>query len=465
MEKFNDDLYNEAQFKNRPKQTYYAYAQTVWEVLQPNSVLDLGCANGYALDWWQKQGITIKGIEPAKAAYKFMPLSVRGKVKQLDLRKKLTLKKFDLVNCSEVGEHIEAKYEPILFTNILQAVKNFLVISWSPETNIEHVNPRPLSYVKKKLINLGLFFEPELTQNLTAKLKTIKTYPHWHKNILVFSRTPQAKRILIRHYEWLPSYINKNIGYFAQTAVKLGFGPRWAPNHWNSLLKRWHRVWLYPYEKRLLVKLLLLKLRGNKTIIKMDSIIIQPWRAKLVSWLAFKVLVESKAVARPFGQAKNLQWFSGGLSQKNIDLIKKLKVNRRKQILFCGRPTYQKGIDRFKKIRIPGWKLKIASGLSGKEYYQEILKSAVVVLPTRGEGWPNVFSDAFFCRRLFLTTTEAKCGEVILNTDFYVTDFQKGLKKVVNNLDWYYKNYNRLYDSSKFVIADKAFLSLIINQG
>lgn len=470
MEKFNDDLYNEAQFKDRPKKIYSAYAQAVWEVfLRPRTILDLGCANAYSLEWWQKKGVKVSGIEPAAAAYKYMPKTVKNKVKPKDLRQQLSLGQFDVVNFTEVAEHIDRQYELIMLNNVIKAVKNYLIISWSNDAGSkEHVNPRPKSYVKKKIIKLGLYFEPELTLTLRRKLsqKEFNAWQHWSKNILVFSRNKPKTTVLVLHYEFLPSYFNKNIGYFRQTCLDHKFKVKFLTQTiWLTWLKKYHRVWLYPYEKHLLLKLLILKLWGNKTIIKMDSIVVQSWRAKLISLLVFKVLVESKAVVQPFGQAKNLQFFSGGLNQKNIDLIKKLKINRQKQILFAGRQTYQKGIDRFKKIRIKGFKLKIASDLSGKEYYREILTSSLVVLPTRGEGWPNVFSDAYFCRRLFLTTKGAKCQEAILNQDFYVTNFKKGLNKIIKNLDWYYRNYDQLYDSTKFVVTDKAFLSLITNQG
>lgn len=464
MEKFDDQLYSDQQFKSRPKAVYEAYAAAVAEVLRPSSILDLGCANGYSLEWWQKQGIKISGLEAAQAAFKYMPKSIKPFVKKLDLRFRLNLTKAEVVNFTEVAEHIDKKSEKVMLDNVIQATGKYLIISWSNEVNQEHLNPRSLSYVKRKI---KLFFEPELTQNLKEKLKKITAYPHWAKNILVFSRVAQNKRILFRHYEWLDSYWNKNIGYFMATAEAAGYSVRRVidRNDWGSLLKRWHRVWLYPYEPHLIRKLLVLKLFGNQIIIKMDSQPVSRRTARLIDWLVKYIVVESPSVAAQFNNSKKLVNYSGGLSQANIDLIKSLKVKRTKQILFCGRPVLAKGIDRFKKLKIPGYKLKIASNLTGKKYYTEILKSALVVLPTRGEGWPNVFSDAFYCRRLFLTTTKAQCAEGIINQDFYVNNFNQGVAKIINNLEWYYRHFDKLYDQTKFVVADKVFLSLITNKG
>jgi len=463
MEKFNQKLYGRAQFKNRPKQVYYAYARIIRELFEPSATLDLGCACGYALDWWNKQGITVSGVEPARAAYRFMPNRIKSKVKHFDLRLPQHLKQFDLVNCTEVGEHIEAKFEKILLKNIALSVKNFLILSWSGEQNREHVNPRSQSYIKFRLHRLGLYFEPELTWQLRQKLAgpVFRHWRHWQKNILVFSRTPQHKRVLIRHYEWLPSYANKNVGYFMDLCRVKGFGPRWG----NSLFGHWHRVWLYPFEKHLLVKLLILKLFGNQIILKMDSVILPDWKAWLSEKLCAYILVESSAVAGQFRNINKLVFFSGGLPWKNLKLIKSLKLKKEKIILYCGRQTKQKGFDRLKSLIPCGWRLKIATDLPPEKYYREILRSSLVILPTRGEGWPNVFKDAWFCRRLFLTTNKSKCAEGIKDKTFFTADLSRSVKKITQNSDYYYRHFDQLYDRTKFGVTDKVFLSLIKNKG
>ncbi len=471
MEKFDHQLYGDSQFKSRPKSVYRAYARAVWEVLHPQSILDLGCANAYALEWWQKQGIPVSGVEPALAAYKYMPASVKKKVKPWDLREKLKLPRADVINLTEVAEHIGAKYETAMLKNVAGAVKNFLVIAWSDEVYAdkpaEHVNPRPAWYVKIRLRRLGLYLEPELTRQLKQKLTSpeLKDWTHWAKHVLVFSRMPQPKRVLIRHWQWLPSFNNKNLGYFALACRSSGFGPRWVSNDWPSLFKRWHRVWLYPFEKHLLVKLLVLKLLGNKTIIKLDSQILPRWRAGLIKPLVYKILAESAAAARPFGGGDKIVRFSGGLPQKNISLIKSLKVKREKVIVYSGRQTYQKGFDRLRKIIPSGWKLKVVSDLSGAEYYREILRSSLVVLPSRGEGWPNVFQDAFYCRRLFLTTTGAQCADAVLDKTFYcqnsVPGLKKSLKKITDNIDACYRRYAKIYKAKYFQPTDAVFSGLL----
>lgn len=274
------------------------------------------------------------------------------------------------------------------------------------------------------------------------------------------------RTVLIRHFEYLPNYANKNLGYFAQASQNLGHPVRWqiGPD-WFSLFQRWHRVWLYPYEKRLLLKLIILRLFGNKVILKTDSIVFPRWRAQLIKPLVAAVLAETSTVAAPFGTSPKVKFFSGGLPQTHLELIKKIRQKRNKIILYTGRQTPAKGFDRLTKIIPRGWQLQLAENLPPEKYYRLMLSAGLVVLPTRGEGWPNVFADAFYCRRLFLTTTGAKCGQAILDKTFYCHNSIAGLRqaiiKITQNLNTYYRNFPSLYDPSYFQPTDQVFAEIL----
>lgn len=469
MKAFDDQMYGDTQFKNRTKPVYQAYARIINDLFHPESIIDFGCANGYSLEHWQKLGIKIFGVEAARAAFKYMPRAIQPRVMKMDLLYPNDFGQYDLVNFTEVAEHLDKKYQSIWLKNVLASVKNWLVISWSNDASSpEHINPRPNLYVINLLKQAGLFFEPGLTLKLRRRLKgpEFKRWRHWSKYILVFNRQPAAKRCLIRHFEWYSGYRNKNLGYFAAASQDLGYPISWqiGPD-WSTLFRRWHRVWLYPFEKHLIAKLLILKLFGNKTIIKLDSQVLPVWRAKLINFLVYRVLAETPAVAKPFGVSQKIRFFSGGLPRKNIQIIKKLNINRKKIILYAGRQTRAKGFDRLVKIIPPGWKLVVATDLKPIEYYRQIRKSSLVVLPTRGEGWPNVFADAWYCRRLFLTTAGANCAEAIIDKTFYcpnsVSGLKQSIKQITKNLDWYYQNYDQLYDPGYFQLTGPFFTALL----
>ncbi len=194
-DEFDPEVYNAAQFK-RPKEPYYALAAAADEVLKPKSVIDVGCANGFTIEWWLKKGIRADGIEGAKAAFKLMPTAVRKRVKLWDLRRPLPSgKHYDLVVFTEVAEHIKRKYESVMLENVAGLVEKYLLISWSPRwddfkgtSKQEHFNPRPKSYVKKRLEELGLSFQPRLTDELNLKLTGSAAFGHWLNNLLIFKR-------------------------------------------------------------------------------------------------------------------------------------------------------------------------------------------------------------------------------------------------------------------------------------
>src|SRR3989344_1647812 len=292
-------------------------------------------------------------------------------------------------------------------------------------------------------------------------------------------------KILVKHYEYFHNYLNKNVGYFIKTALNKHFEVVFQTKTINDLdksswpegfsvttkrrlpLKQFKYAWVYPFEPRLLLYLIKLRLFGVKPIIKMDSVVFSWWRARLVAKLCEWVIVESATVAAPFGQNPKLKYYTGGMSQENIDLISTLKtqVKREKIILYAGRKTRQKGIDRLPKLRPAGWKLKLISHLSGKNYYRAILKASLIVLPSRGEGFPNVFSDAFYCRRLFLTTKAAACSEAINDPMFYpdnkLSALRRSVRTITDQIDYYYRRFDKLYNKEKFQLADDFFSTLI----
>jgi len=333
-----------------------------------------------------------------------------------------------------------------------------------------------------------------------------------------------TKKALILHHEYYNSFLNKNIGYFIKTCldngIKVNFLTQKAHDDYNNCwgerfkvtveklelknIKGFDYVWLYPFHKHLILLIFLLKLFGSKVILKMDGVRLGWKKGLFVSFLANYILVESKTVANSFINKKRLVSFSSGLNIENIEKINWLskKIKRQKTILYSGRIVKSKGLDRIIKIFIKlikgnvidaKWKLKVVgkiveknyfekikkmlkkSGFSHRviflpemledKYYAEILKASLIVLPTRGEGFPNVFADSFFSKRLFLTTQGAKCKNAILDKTFYCknTNFalEKSFIKIINNLDNYYQKFESIYNSEDFAVTNNIFKNLL----
>jgi len=195
-----DSIYDDSEFKNRRRDTYFEYGEAIEDVFSPPSLMDIGCANGYLLEYFHRKGvIDFAGLEGAEAAFKYMVPEVISKIFKADLSKYIDVlndRKFYLVNCTEVGEHIPCKYEGIFLKNIEKFVDTYLVLSWADTwegwlgfDKQQHVNPRSKKYLKNKLKRLGLVYNKALTDNLINSLKKKKNvFDHWARNIMVFER-------------------------------------------------------------------------------------------------------------------------------------------------------------------------------------------------------------------------------------------------------------------------------------
>ena len=194
-DEFDPKVYDAKQFQ-RPKEPYYALSAAADKLLKPKSVIDVGCANGFTIDWWLKHQVRAEGIEGAKAAFKLMPAKVRPRVKLWDLRRSLPAgRRYDLVIFTEVAEHIKPNHQKVMLKNVVGLVGKYLLISWSDKWDDfkgtkrqEHFNPRSKAYVKRRLENLGLSFVPDLTGQLNLKLKDSAAFSHWQNNLLIFKR-------------------------------------------------------------------------------------------------------------------------------------------------------------------------------------------------------------------------------------------------------------------------------------
>ena len=279
---------------------------------------------------------------------------------------------------------------------------------------------------------------------------------------------------------------------------------------------RYDFVWIYPFHRRLPLMCALLRLRSRNLVVKMDSHRMidhgtNPLRRMggilnqlFLTACATRILVESSRVESNFLLKHKLLRYSVGLPGEMINLADRLgaEVVKEPVILYAGRITPAKGLDRlvasFLQLHAsgeldPDWRLRIIGKVideeyfkaiahsiaespcqhlvtfgeekKGEAYYREILSASLVVLPTRGEGLPNLIGDCFFCRRVFLTTTGARCDELIRDADLYCGNsdgaFQEALRRVATGIESYYARYDELYFSNGFMDTD-AFFSRVL---
>jgi SAM-dependent methyltransferase len=148
----------------------------------PKSVLDVGCGTGRAMEFFLSSGVDTIGVEGSTLARERSRHSDR--IILHDLRKPLALdRKFDLVWCYEVAEHIHPDFSDT-FMDSLSNHGDVLVLSAAPpgQGGEGHFNEQPGSYWIEKAAARGLHLDADASTALAA------TNDPYAGNVLVFSR-------------------------------------------------------------------------------------------------------------------------------------------------------------------------------------------------------------------------------------------------------------------------------------
>ncbi|MCK9273185.1 class I SAM-dependent methyltransferase [Candidatus Gracilibacteria bacterium] len=183
--------------KIEPYQIYLAALESVFDLNLINSFADFGCSNGKLLESLKEKYPSTKiiGLEYFEWAKKYASEKIVEFIKIEDLSKNLDLgKKYNIVNCSEVGEHLDKKYEEILIKNITKHSDDIVILTWSNDRidpKGQHINPQKKSYIIKKVEAEGFYYWSEATQKISDYLKiNLESVGNswWSKNIMVFKK-------------------------------------------------------------------------------------------------------------------------------------------------------------------------------------------------------------------------------------------------------------------------------------
>jgi SAM-dependent methyltransferase len=116
--------------------------------LKVGSVLDVGCGRGTWLAQWARAGVgEIFGVDGAPSDASELAIPSRAFRRQ-DLTQPFDLgRRFDLVQCLEVGEHIDRQYSSTLVDNLVRHGTLILFSAATPgQLGEHHVNERPLGF-------------------------------------------------------------------------------------------------------------------------------------------------------------------------------------------------------------------------------------------------------------------------------------------------------------------------------
>lgn len=140
--------------------------------VKPLSVLDVGCGTGLSLQYYLSKGIDAVGIENSDIA--ISQSAVKEKIVKYNLNKELNLnRKFDLVWCFEVIEHIHPDYEAAFLKTLTNHSSNILISAARPgQGGHGHFNEQLPGYWISKFKQLGYEYEEEFTEKLKATNET-----------------------------------------------------------------------------------------------------------------------------------------------------------------------------------------------------------------------------------------------------------------------------------------------------
>lgn len=144
----------------------FSHKKKVSNVLQefaPQNILDIGCGLGNTVKEFRSRGIEAFGLEGSELAIRRS--EVADFIQQANLNFPVDLKrKFDLVWCVEVLEHIHPKYVQNIVETICRHGDTLLISAAPPGQHGElHFNEQPQEYWIEKFQKQGFSLDRELT--------------------------------------------------------------------------------------------------------------------------------------------------------------------------------------------------------------------------------------------------------------------------------------------------------------
>ena len=148
--------------------------------LKPKSVLDLGSGAGYYLREFTKLDIEVFGLEASPTGVNLSGSNVLAL--SYDLRRPVHLsKRFDVVMCVEVAEHIPKSSSSVLVKSICSSANNFVIFTAAPPgtPGSDHINCQPEQFWFTLFNSNGFVLRTDLTEELRQTSNLNDTAEWW----------------------------------------------------------------------------------------------------------------------------------------------------------------------------------------------------------------------------------------------------------------------------------------------
>lgn len=189
----NTKIYDNRFFENTIKfegPSAKAVVDILMKHFAPASVVDIGCGAGIYLREFEQYGVDIEGFDGSPAAVE--ESLVGAKIKVYDLTTPLSLnRRFDLVLCIEVAEHLEKEFADVLVDTLCRLGDILVFTAATPgqgPESIGHINEQPHDYWIDKFSQRGFAYDDRTTE-VVRKEMTDSDVVWWvSKNLMIFKK-------------------------------------------------------------------------------------------------------------------------------------------------------------------------------------------------------------------------------------------------------------------------------------
>lgn len=159
------------------------------EILEPRSVVDVGCGEGWWANAFAEQGCEVLGIDDAAKPPAGSALTAETWM-QHDLTKPLpfTVGRYDVAVCLEVGEHLPARYADQLVDDLTRIAPTVIWSAAIPgQGGHHHVNEQWPEYWTSRFQTRGMAYSPVPRAWIWDDPRV---EPWYKQNLIIFSREP-----------------------------------------------------------------------------------------------------------------------------------------------------------------------------------------------------------------------------------------------------------------------------------
>ena len=185
-------VFDEVAFRARERfrANYKTICTVLCDLVRFDSVLDIGCANGFLMDPMLTAGKDVLGVELSAAVLPLLSLPLRERVRIGDATRLGKIGDFDLVTCIEVAEHVEPDRSGPLVDVIVSNARRWVYFTAAApyQAGHGHINCRPPFFWMNEFRKRGFALEWGLTERFVEDLGDLQPAEWLPKNSLLFSR-------------------------------------------------------------------------------------------------------------------------------------------------------------------------------------------------------------------------------------------------------------------------------------